>query len=365
MRTRLVSRALQRLAVAACVTVCGLLWAGPASAASITAAPVATGLTFPSGFDFAPDGRIFYGEHPTGAVRIYDPATQNDTLFVQIPSGHDPDFSLISLQLNPQYPTKPYVYVYLTHQISGVAYNEIIRYTDVAGTGANPKVIWSTQAGPNHNGGALVFGPDNMLYLVAGDQDNSANSQDLGVDQGKVLRITPTGGTPKSNPFGTHVWAYGTRNSIGLNFDPLTGRLWHTDNGPACGDELNRIVKGGNYGWGPNKDCHVGTQPENTNNSGPNPILPELWYTPTIAPTGLSFCSGCGLNAEDEGVLFFGSFNDGNIHRVTLDAKRKHATGETIPYTDPNGGILHMQQGIDGAIYFSDPTGIFKLVLAS
>src|SRR5207244_11923499 len=63
--------------------------------------------------------------------------------------------------------------------------------------------------------------------------------------------------------------------------------------GPECNDEVNRIVKGGNFGWGPNENCN-GTSPQDTNNSGPTPrILPKRWYTPTIAPTGAVFCNKC------------------------------------------------------------------------
>lgn len=339
---------------------------GPANAtvSGISAEPVATGLVFPSGFDIAPDGRIFYVEHPTGAIRIFDPSTQSNTLFVQIAFSHDPDFSLISLVLNPDYPTVPYVYVYLTHQVNGIARNQVLRYTDSGGTGINETVIVNDPAGREHNGGALEFGPDKMLYLIDGDHKNAANSQDLTNNFGKVLRVTQKGKVPRGNPFGNDIFAYGYRNSIGLAFDPLSGRLWGTDNGPGCNDEVNQIIKGGNYGWGPEKNCHLGTPPGNTNNSGPNPIFPELWYNPNNAPTGIAFCDVCGLGPDSEGDLFFGAFNTGDIHRADLDDRRKHVAGDEIVYTDPSSQVLHMQQGPDGAIYFSDAGGIYKLVMS-
>jgi glucose/arabinose dehydrogenase len=348
----------------ALLAVCLSVGSANARVSGITAQPVATGLNFPSGFDIAPDGRIFYVEHPTGQIRIFDPATQSNTLFHQIAFSHDPDFSLISLVLNPDYPTVPYVYVYLTHQVNLIARNQVLRYTDSGGTGMNETVIFNDPAGGNHNGGALEFGPDKMLYLIDGDHKNDANSQDLTNNFGKVLRITQKGKVPRGNPFGNDIFAYGYRNSIGLTFDPLSGRLWGTDNGPGCNDEVNRIIKGGNYGWGPNKDCHIGTSPENTNNSGPNPIFPELWYTPTIDPTGIAFCTLCGLDPASEGALFFGAFNTGDIHRAMLDTRRKHLISDQIVYTDPNLRVLHMQQGPDGAIYFSDAGGIYKLVMS-
>src|SRR5207253_952063 len=91
-------------------------------------------------------------------------------------------------------------------------------------------------------------------------------------DQGLVgLAMTPIGGVPKDNPFkGSLVYSYGHRNSFGLAFDPKTHDLWETENGPECNDEINRIIPGRNYGWGPSENC-TGTAPQDTNNSGPRP----------------------------------------------------------------------------------------------
>ena len=85
------------------------------------------------------------------------------------------------------------------------------------------------------------------------------------------------------------MFAYGIRNSFGFAFDPDTGDLWETENGPECNDEVNRIVAGANYGWGPSQSC------PDTNNSGPSPRLPLVTYSTTIGIAGAVFCDGCGL----------------------------------------------------------------------
>ncbi len=123
-----------------------------------------------------------------------------------------------------------------------------------------------------HNGGRIKFGPDGALYAVVGEHANAVNAQTVNRNTnlgGKVLRMTPDGGVPAGNPFpGSFVWAYGIRNSFGFTFDPTQGSFWLTDNGPSCNDEVNRIVKAGNYGWGPQATCNVpprrapGHQPE-------------------------------------------------------------------------------------------------------
>ena len=125
------------------------------------------------------------------------------------------------------------------------------------------------------------------------------------------------GSIPSTNPFGSRIWAYGIRNSIGLAFDPQNDRLWESENGPSCNDEVNRIVKGGNHGWGPNESC------PNTNNSGPTPrILPKHTFPTPFGLTGLAFCDGCGLGASFDGDLLVGAVNDGRIRRFDLNATR-------------------------------------------
>ncbi len=351
------------LAVALATTVT----ATPAAAGTvITKTPVATGLAFPAAFTLAPDGRIFYGERFTGQVRIIDPSTGTNGLAFTVPelvtSGEQ---GLLGIALHPSFPTTPYVYVYATRVVAGVAQNQIIRARLTSAGRWGLFVIYQAPASEVHNGGRIMFGPDKKLYAVVGDRQAPANSQNLGNPHGKMLRMTPTGLVPTGNPFeGSLIWAYGIRNSFGFTFDPQTRFLWETENGPACNDELNRIVKARNYGWGPTQTCATPpAAPLNTNRDGPSPTQPVRFYNPTTAPTGAAFCSGCGLGAAHEGNLFYGTFNNRQIRSVTLDSLRRAVTAETLAYQNDNG-ILGVERGPDGALYFSDRLGIYKLVLS-
>jgi glucose/arabinose dehydrogenase len=227
--------------------------------------------------------------------------------------------------------------------------------TDVTTIFTSPEVT-----GTDHVGGRLLFGPDGMLYLIIGDSQRSGNAQDTGTSFGKMLRMTSSGHTPSGNQYPGREWAIGIRNSYGFTFDfAHTGLMWETENGPECNDELNQIDGGNNQGWGPNENCD-GTSPDDTNNSGPNPVFPLLWYTPTIAPTGAVFCDGCGLTGAD-GDLFFGTYNTANVHEITLTSDRTGVTGDSIVLTHSEG-VLSMERGPDGTIYFSDSNAIYKLV---
>ena len=224
-------------------------------------------------------------------------------------------------------------------------------------------MLLSTVAGgsPYHNGGRIAFGPDGMLYAIVGDAHDSSNAQDTSdEDRGKIIRIEPDGDVPSDNPFGDRVWAFGIRNSFGFAFDPQTDDLWETENGPECNDEINRIRGGQNYGWGPNETCS-GSSPGNTNQDGPSPVLPELFYENTIGITGIAFCEGCHLGHRSDGAAFTGAVNNGEVTRIFFNDQRTAITGHAVVY-DHGGSTLSFEIGPGGRIYFSDFDGINKLV---
>jgi glucose/arabinose dehydrogenase len=352
------STVLAALAVAVAVS------SAPASAARrIEARRVISGLNVPTAFTFGPGRVIWYVQKGVGEIRTRDLGSGTDSVFATVPGlVADGERGMLGIALDPAYPAAPFVYVYATRSVSGSPRNQILRFTDAGGSGTNRRVIWSApSSASNHNGGHIAFGPGGLLYAVVGDGGSPANSQDLTAnDRGKVLRMTATGRAPGGNPFGNRIYSYGLRNSFGFAFDPRTGRLWETENGPECNDELNRILRGRNYGWGPHETCS-GTAPRNTNRDGPRPVMPERWYTPTIAPTGAAFCDGCGLGRRSAGALFFGAHNTGQIRRVILNAKRTDVRRQRVVYRASHG-ILSIEVGPRGRLYFSDDAGIYRLV---
>lgn len=327
---------------------------------------VATGLDHPATFVFDQTGAIYYGERLTGEIRRIDPKTGKNTSVFTVPDvigSPTNEQGLVGLTLSPSFPEQPWLYAYATRKVNGVAEDQIlkIKMNGIKGTGMQ-LVLNVQQAGIRHNGGRLLFGPDGMLYVVVGETEQSQLAQDTSVNSGKVLRMTPSGGVPKDNPFkGSLIYSYGHRNSFGLAFDPKTHDLWETENGPECNDELNRIIPGRNYGWGPSENCQ-GQAPQDTNGDGPNPVLPQLWYAQTIGPTGIAFCDGCHLGTAREGDLFFGAFDTGDIHEVKLNGDRTKAVADTTPFNHGNL-VLSIERGPDGSLYFSDGVGIFKLAL--
>jgi glucose/arabinose dehydrogenase len=353
----------RKLAMVLCTTVGLLLGAAPAASA-IEARRVAGGLDQPVAFTFGPGRQIWYVEKGTGEIRILDMDTEADRLFATVSGVDDAgERGMLGIALHPQYPDQPYVYVYATREVGGNLRNQILRYEDQGGNGTDQTVIFTgtADATPYHNGGRILFGPDGMLYAIVGDGHDAANAQDRSDnDRGKILRIDPDGEVPATNPFGDRIWAFGIRNSFGFAFDPETGALWETENGPACNDEINRIRRGGNYGWGPSAGCS-GASPGNTNRDGPRPIRPKDVYVDPIGITGLAFCDRCGLGGRSNGAAFHGAVNDGRVTRLVLNRRRTGIARRTI-VLDHGSATLSFEVGPRRAIYFSDFGGVYRLV---
>jgi glucose/arabinose dehydrogenase len=143
-----------------------------------------------------------------------------------------------------------------------------------------------------HNGGRMVIGPDDYLYVGTGESGNGSLSQDKDSLGGKILRLRVDGRPAPGNPFDNEMFSYGHRNVQGLAFD-ADGRLWASEFGQQTWDELNLIKEGANYGW-----------PE-VEGSGKvrgmtNPKV--VWRTRDASPSGLAYWQGglwmAGLRGE-------------------------------------------------------------------
>ena len=359
-------RRMRILATLVPLLVAGLVAATPVPAIAgtgVKAVRVASGLASPVGFTFTPAGKLVYLERNSGWLRFRNLQTDVDHRVHRILNvNFDGERGALGVAMHPDWPIQPFVYVFVTRNTPAGLRNQVLRIKVQNGRGVGVRRLLSVAAGPatNHNGGRILFGPDKTLYVVIGDNADSANSQDRTSNlRGKILRMNPDGSRPATNPFGSLIWAFGIRNSIGFAFDPQNSRLWESENGPSCNDELNRIVKGGNHGWGPNESC------PSTNNSGPTPrILPKHTFATTVGLTGLAFCDACGLGAAFNGDLLVGAVNDGRIRRFDLNATRTGFDAGPLLVLDQTGPVLSIEVAPNGRIYFSDFDSVYRLAPA-
>ena len=332
------------------------------------------GLNFPIALAFSSDGRIFFAEKDTGSIRIIyrDNRTLLPTPFYTLPNTDNAgERGLLGLALDPGFPSSPYVYAYQTYDdvTSGTIYNRIVRITANGNLGTSYTVILRLpplSGATNHNGGVIAFGSDGKLWAVVGENANPSLSQNPLSPLGKVLRMNSDGTAPTDNPFyGNPAWfnltyTYGHRNMFGLAFHPVTHRAYVTENGPACNDEINLLTAGDNYGWGPNNTCSTPPPPpSNTNQDGPNPVLPIWWWGTTICPTNAAIYGGPYFPAW-QGDLFMGDCNTGRFHRLHLvPPNYDSVASDEILWTAP-ASIIAVEVGPDGVFWLTTPTTIYR-----
>ena len=309
---------------------------------------------------FAADGRLFLTEK-FGRVRVVSPAGQLQPapwIAVEV-MREGGEGGLMGLALHPRFPREPWVYLMYTTYKQGRAVNRVSRVREAEGRGASEQILLDDlPAALNHNGGRLIFGPDGMLYVSAGDAYHPMDAQDLSSPGGAILRLTPEGRVPPDNPWPANpIWAYGLRNPNGLAFRPRTGALFAGDHGPtsewgppriADRDELNLIEKGANYGW----PLVVGAAGQRGMRD------PLLSWIPSTPPGALLFYDA-DLLPFLKGDLLYSTlagqallrirFQDpGNPNKVTA-IERWFNTGPRGSST--YGRLRAMTVGPDGAIY--------------
>jgi uncharacterized repeat protein (TIGR03806 family) len=226
----------------------------------------------------------------------------------------------------------------------------------------------------NHNGGNLAFGPDGLLYLGLGDGGGAGDPLGYGLNRdallGKVLRIgvTPTGpySIPATNPFANgggkpEIYAMGFRNPWRWSFDRDTGDLWLGDVGQGRREEVDRVKRGGNYGW----NLLEGTFCRNADCPWGGMIFPVAEYTHDdgLAIVGGYVYRGSAIPAL-AGTYIYGDYAHRTIWALTRDPM-SGAVSPTVIATAP-AQISSFGEGVDGELYVVLYTGyVLKLVPAA
>ena len=369
---------------------------------------VTSGIKFPSKMAFLGNNDLLVLEKNEGVVKhVLNGVIQNESL-LDVPVANGVERGMLGIAVKKTNIGPAHVFLYFTESVKDgddlseskiPLGNRLYRYDLVNDKLVNPKLLLDLPSTPGsaHNGGKILLDGKGNIYLTIGDLNRSnaknsnstittvQNNQDGLYPDGRagILRITEEGKPVGSGIIGNRdtldkYFAYGIRNSFGMAFDPLTGILWDTENGPEYGDEINLVQPGFNSGW--NKVQGIWTPNENSpgnitsdfsnlvsfNNTGKYSD-PELsWYQPSPGLTSILFFNSSKLGSKYANDMLVGDFHNGNIYNFKLYPNRTtlilpppiadkvvDAKNETqsVIFAKGFGAITDMEIGPDGYLY--------------
>lgn len=287
---------------------------------------LAENLDTPWAIDFLPDDKMIFTER-VGRVSILDNGTIKIVGNINVTQMGEP--GLLGIAVDPEFSKNKFIYLYYTGQNG----NRLSRFTLNEKLENETVLIDNIPSGQIHNGGRIKFGPDGKLYITTGESGNSQLAQNINSTGGKILRINKDGTVPSDNPFGNYVYSYGHRDPQGLAWNPFNGQLYSSEHGNIQNDEINIIIKGGNYGW----PLYQG------NESTPGYIKPLIVYTDfTLAPSGITYYNG---------NLYVACLRGSQLRKISLSADGNSVTGEEALFT--NLGRIREVVEHDGYLYIT------------
>lgn len=313
---------------------------------------LASGLTHPWELVYGPGNFIWFTEK-TGKISRLNPQSGQVTLVFTIPDVRvNGEGGLLGMVLHPDFATNPYVYVVYDY---GSDYKgKVVRYSYANGTLNSPQILLDQiPAAAIHNGSRLLINND-KLFITTGDASNTSMPQNINSLSGKVLRLNLDGSIPADNPYPNNpVWSFGHRNPQGLVL--VGAKLFSSEHGNTTDDEINIIEKGRNYGWPIVEGlCDgVGEKSFCTQN---NVVEPLINWTPTIAPSGLSFYNNDYI-PQFKNSLLLALLKDSKLMQLKLDDAQTKIVGTKNFYVNEFGRLRAVCVAPNGKIYLSTSNG--------
>jgi aldose sugar dehydrogenase len=359
------------------------VYAQPSLSDTLNVEAVVEGLSSPTSMIFLGDNNILVLEKE-GSVRLISNGVLQEEPILQVPVNAENERGLLGIAADEDNNS---VFLYYTE--ADPLRNRVYKYQWNGQSLVNPTLILDLPAepGPNHDGGKIVIGPDGYLYAVIGDLNHDGQLQNFPDgpppdDTGVIFRVNlEDGSAAPDNPFVnsgdellSKYYAYGVRNSFGITFDPLTGNLWDTENGPASYDEINLVRPGFNSGWqtvmGP-ISISGDTEEDLVNFPGSHYADPLFSWAERLGPTDIEFFNSTQLGDRYTNNIFVGDITRGNLYFFEVNENRDGISSGTaqqqsglsdlvvdnedelsaITFGSGFGGITDIETGPDGNLY--------------
>jgi glucose/arabinose dehydrogenase len=329
----------------------------------------------PWAMTFLPGGKLLVTEKK-GILFLVDPDAGSRIQVEGVPRvAYGGQGGLGDVILHPQYAQNRWIYLSYAEQGASGKRGAAVARAHFRPEAAPPKlenleIIWRQTPkvrGSGHYSHRLAFGPDGHLFITSGDRQKQTPAQSWEQDLGKVIRLNADGSVPSDNPFrdkgerAKTFWTLGHRNLLGIAFD-AKGQLWTHEMGPRHGDEFNLIEKGDNYGWPVvSWGDHYSGIPIPDHDTRPEFNAPEVYWVPTVAPSGLIIYSG-SMFPQWQGNALIGGLRSRALLRLRIEGDQ----AEEVERFAMGKRIREVEQGPEGAIWvLEDETGGRLLRLTS
>lgn len=343
----------------------------------------------PSAIAVAPDGRVFFAEQYTGAIRVIsaDGTLQAEPVAVLPVSTYlDLDWGVTGLAVDPDFEENHVIYAFYSAatQDETITQPALVRLTEQDGKAVEQEVVTEDfpETDPAHPGynanGAIHFGADGLLYVSLGDYDTAPRAQDLSNPIGKLLRINPAdGGAAEGNPLAAQagadprIFAYGFREPFPFALHPEAGVIYGTDNTPYTCEELNVIEPGVNYSWPdvgqfPFADCAANGQTPGIHYFA-RPDMNPGDYLSFVEVSGLAFAQGDTYpNLGDSLIVCESQRSDVNGVDSAGVLRRLTLTGSDFKQVASDDVLINACRGDvaaspDGVVYYTTEKEIRRL----
>lgn len=320
--------------------------------AGLAVTTVASNLDVPWDITWGPGNSIWFTEQK-GLVRKLNPLTGEVKTLLRLSDSHmQRAVGLLGIAFHPHFNESPLVYLDYSYLRNRDIFIKLVSYRYQNDTLTNPQIlIDSIPATETHNGSRLVIDENEKILMTTGDIDIPELAQSLSSPNGKILRLNLDGSIPEDNPVaGNLAWSWGHRNAQGL-VHGSNGIIYSSEHGDAQDDEINIIEKGGNYGW-PAVEGHCDIQNEMAFCKDSSVHEPIFTWTPTIAPSGLSYYGSTKI-PEFENSLLQTTLKDASLHVLKLNAQGTKVIGDKRYFAKQYGRLRDVCVSPEGDVYIA------------
>ena len=319
----------------------------------IRAVVVTKALSHPWGMAWLPNGDLLVTERP-GRLRIVRNGALDPTPISGLPPMHVRGLAgFLDVALHPNFASNHLVYFSYVKDGEKGATTAVARgrldgmaLTNVQDIFVSESWMKGNDTGDGRFGSRIIFAKDGTLFITCGDRDRPDGGQNPKDDFGKTIRVNDDGTVPKDNPFVgragylPEIYTFSQRNQQGMAFNPVTGDVWASEQGPNGGDEINVIKPGLNYGWPYVSYGRKYAGPNQSDTPAKEGIeQPIVYWVPSIAVSGLSFYSGGKFQAWKNNA-FVGALRTGRNPR-SHRPHRAHRVQREVGRSAPRRSMPH------------------------